>query len=158
LAPKLARLEDLGYITPGSPLEQDGSKDRSIYEMSDPYFRFWFRYVLRNRSRLESGRIDEVYAEIMADLDNLMGPAYEQCCRAWIERYASEELTGAPQEVGSSWDRKGKGRDRHRGRAQAPVRARGLRQVATDRRHRRSRRSSGTAGGVGGSGRATRSC
>jgi hypothetical protein len=107
LAPKLARLEDLGYITPRAPLERDGSKDRSVYEISDPYFRFWFRYVLRNRSRLESGRVDEVYAEIMPDLDNLMGPAYEQCCRAWIERYASEELTGAPQEVGSWWDRKG---------------------------------------------------
>jgi hypothetical protein len=43
----------------------------------------------------------------MMDFDNIMGPAFEQCCRAWVERYASEELTGAPQEVGSWWDRKG---------------------------------------------------
>jgi len=107
LARKIERLEDLGYISPRAPLERDGTVDRSIYEISDPYFRFWFRYILRNRSRLESGRVDEVYNEIAADLDNVMGPAFEQCCRAWVERYASEELTGAPQQLGSWWSRKG---------------------------------------------------
>jgi AAA+ ATPase superfamily predicted ATPase len=107
LARRLERLEDLGYITPRSPLERDGTIARAIYVISEPYFRFWFRYVLRNRSRLESGRADEVYAEIAADLDNIMGPAFEQCCRTWAERYADEELTGAPQEVGSWWSRKG---------------------------------------------------
>lgn len=107
LGRRLDRLEDLGYISPRAPLERDGTVDRSIYEISDPYFRFWFRYILRNRSRLESGRVDEVYIEIEADLDNIMGPAFEQCCRAWVERYAGEELTGAPQQVGSWWSRKG---------------------------------------------------
>ncbi|UUY02038.1 ATP-binding protein [Svornostia abyssi] len=104
---KMARLEDLGYISPRAPLEPDGTVSRSIYEISDPYFRFWFRYILRNRSRLDSGRVDEVHREVLDDLDNLMGPAFEQCCRAWIQRYASEALTGAPQDVGSWWSRKG---------------------------------------------------
>jgi uncharacterized protein len=107
LARKLERLEDLGYISPRAPLERDGRVHRSIYEISDPYFRFWFRYILRNRSRLESGRVDEVYDEIAADLDNVMGPAFEQCCRAWVECHASEELTGAPQQVGAWWSRRG---------------------------------------------------
>jgi AAA+ ATPase superfamily predicted ATPase len=107
LGRRLERLEDLGYIAPRSPLERDGTVDRAIYEIADPYFRFWFRYVLRNRSRLESGRVDEVYEEIAADLDNVMGPAFEQCCRTWVQRYADEDLTGAPQEVGSWWSRKG---------------------------------------------------
>lgn len=107
LARKLKRLEDLGYVAPSAPLERDGSRGRAIQELADPYFRFWFRYVLRNRSRLESGRIDEVYREIMDDLDNVLGPAFEQCCRAWLRRYATEELTGAPREVGSWWSRRG---------------------------------------------------
>ena len=107
LARRLERLEDLGYIAPRAPLERDGTVARTIYEISDPYFRFWFRYVMRNRSRLESDRVEEVYEEIAADLDNTMGPAYEQCCRTWVERYAGEELTGAPQQVGSWWSRRG---------------------------------------------------
>lgn len=107
LARRLARLEDLGYISPRAPLERDGTIARSIYEIADPYFRFWFRYILRNRSRLESGRVDEVYSEIIADLDNTVGPAFEQCCRAWVQRYADEDLTGGPHEVGSWWSRKG---------------------------------------------------
>jgi AAA+ ATPase superfamily predicted ATPase len=107
LGRRLERLEDLGYIAPRSPLERDGPIDRAIYEISDPYFRFWFRYVMRNRSRLETGRVREVYADIAADLDNLMGRAFEQCCRTWVQRYAGEELTGAPQQVGSWWSRKG---------------------------------------------------
>lgn len=68
LARKIERLEDLGYISPRAPLKRDGSVDRSIHEISDPYFRFWFRYILRNRSRLESGRVNEVHGEIEADL------------------------------------------------------------------------------------------
>lgn len=107
LGRRLDRLEDLGYISPRAPLERDGTIARSIYEISDPYFRFWFRYILRNRSRLESGRVDEVYGEIEADLDNIMGPAFEQCCRTWVERYAGEELTGAPHQVGAWWSRRG---------------------------------------------------
>jgi len=107
LPDKLARLEDLGYIEQRAPLSLDGQAARSVYAIEDPYFRFWFRYVLRNRSRLESGRVDEVYTEIAADFDNLMGFAFEQCCRTWVKLRASEALTGAPQEVGSWWSRKG---------------------------------------------------
>lgn len=108
LADKLPRLEDLGYIERRAPMRLDGGSARDIYALADPYFRFWFRYILRNRSRLESGRVDEVYREIAADLDNLMGLAYEQCCRTWIRLYADEQLTGAPREVGSWWDRRGR--------------------------------------------------
>ncbi len=60
LARKLERLEDLGYVAPRYPLAADGIEDRSSYQIADPYFRFWFRYVANNRSRLESGRIEEV--------------------------------------------------------------------------------------------------
>lgn len=107
LTRKLDRLEDLGYVQQRAPLEPGGASGRVSYVMDDPYFRFWFRYILRNRSRLERGRIDEVYDEIAADLDNLMGLAYEQCCRTWARLYADEQRTGAPHEVGSWWSRKG---------------------------------------------------
>ncbi|MGA2163364.1 MAG: ATP-binding protein [Solirubrobacteraceae bacterium] len=107
LARKLERLEDLGYIAPRYPLAADGIEDRSSYQIADPYFRFWFRFVANNRSRLERGRVDEVRDEILANLDNLMGWSFEQCCRRWLGAYADENSIGAPQQIGSWWSRNG---------------------------------------------------
>ena len=104
----LDRLENLGYIVPSSPLAADGPVQRTIYEIADPYFRFWLRYVARNRSRLERGRIDEVVDEVRADLDTFMGGAFEACCRDWLATHAPDELTGAPEQVGRWWSRDGR--------------------------------------------------
>jgi len=108
LARKLDRLEDLGYLIRRYPLAADGDEDRAGYQISDPYFRFWFRYLANNRSRLEQGRVGEVRQEILADLDNTMGWAFEQCCRRWVGAYADETVIGAPQQIGSWWSRDGK--------------------------------------------------
>ncbi len=107
LSKKIARLEELGYVQPVYPVSADGRDDRSVYRIADPFFRFWFRYVSRNRSRLERGRVDEVLDEVMADIDNLMGPAFEECCRQWVGRYADEGLVGRPEQIGSWWSRDG---------------------------------------------------
>lgn len=120
LAPKLARLEDLGYIERRYPLTADGREQRPGYHIEDPFFRFWFRYVAGNRSRLERHRVAEVSEEIRADMDNTMGWAFERCCRRWAAVYASEEVTGAPRQIGSWWSRDGQtevgvvGTSRHR--------------------------------------------
>ena len=108
LGRKLERLEDLGYVAPRAPLAAGGFESRVSYELTDPYFRFWFRYVAPNRSRLEQGRVDEVLQEILADFDNVMGWAFEACCRRWVAAYAPDEATGAPQEIGSYWSRDGR--------------------------------------------------
>lgn len=107
LAPKLARLEDLGYIERRYPLTPDGREQRPGYHIEDPFFRFWFRYVAGNRSRLERHRVAEVSAEIRTDMDNTMGWAFERCCRRWAAVYADEEITGAPRQIGSWWSRDG---------------------------------------------------
>ena len=107
LARKLERLEDLGYVTACFPLAAGGPETRASYQISDPYFRFWFRYVAGNRSRLERGRVEEVLEEVQADLDNIMGWAFEQCCRHWAGTYADEAAIGAPKQIGSWWSRDG---------------------------------------------------
>lgn len=107
LSPRLARLEELGYVTPWKPLAPGGRERRASYRIADPYFRFFFRYVFPNRSRLERGRVDEVATEVLADLDNLMGRAFEDCCRTWVGRYADERQVGASEELGSWWSRDG---------------------------------------------------
>jgi len=107
LSSRLARLEELGYVMPWKPLAPGGRGRRASYRIADPYFRFFFRYVFPNRSRLERGRAAEVAGEVLADLDNLMGRAFEDCCRTWVGRYAEEQTVGASEELGSWWSRDG---------------------------------------------------
>jgi AAA+ ATPase superfamily predicted ATPase len=108
LSPRLTRLEQLGYVTTWKPLAPGGRERRATYRIADPYFRFFFRYVFPNRSRLDRGRVDEVAEEVLADIDNLMGRAFEDCCRTWVGRYADERAVGANEELGSWWSRDGR--------------------------------------------------
>jgi uncharacterized protein len=103
----LSRLEELGYVEKREPVETTSKRPRGSYRIADPFFRFWFRYVFPNRSRLDRGRVDEVLTEIEADLDTFMGLAFEDCCRDWIGRYAPAKLLPAPNRLGSWWARDG---------------------------------------------------
>ena len=101
----LSRLQQLGYVARVEPLEP-GRKGaaRGHWKTIDPYFRFWFRYVLVNRSRLARGRIGEVAAEILKDLPNFIGPVFEDVCRDWVGRYSA--LGEGALEVGAWWSRR----------------------------------------------------
>ena len=102
----LSRLQQLGYIAKVEPLEPGGkSAARGHWKMIDPYFRFWFRYVLVNRSRLARGRLREVADEIRGDLASFIGPVFEDICRYWVGRYSA--LGDGALEVGSWWSRRG---------------------------------------------------
>lgn len=103
----LDRLEELGYIEKRLPVDVTSKKSRSTYRIADPFFRFWFRYVFPNRSRLERARVDEVLKEIEADLDNFMGLAFEDCCRNWVGRYAHSDRLPSSEILGSWWSRDG---------------------------------------------------
>jgi AAA+ ATPase superfamily predicted ATPase len=103
----LSRLEELGYIERREPVETTSKRPRSTYRIADPLFRFWFRYVFPNRSRLERGRADEVLVEVEADLDSFMGLAFEDCCRDWIGRYAPTRQFPSSDRLGSWWSRDG---------------------------------------------------
>ncbi len=49
----LKRLQALSYIDKVEPLEPRGKgRSHAYWKISDPYFRFWFKYVLPNSSRL----------------------------------------------------------------------------------------------------------
>jgi AAA+ ATPase superfamily predicted ATPase len=100
----LGRLAELDYIELREPTATKPADNRAIYVLRDPFFRFWFRYVFPNRSRLERGRIEDVFAEI--DLDNFMGRAFEDCCREWIGRYAPTSRVPDCDRIGSWWSRK----------------------------------------------------
>jgi len=108
LSKMLPRLEELGYVERRAPLERGGFvARRSSYRLRDPFFRFWFRYVWPNRSRLERGRTEEVAVRIEADFDNFMGLAFEDISRTWLGTYATGPEAEGLTEIGSWWHRTG---------------------------------------------------
>ncbi|MGE4030199.1 MAG: ATP-binding protein [Thermoleophilia bacterium] len=102
----LDRLASLGYIQSRAPLGPGGPiPNRGVFRIADPFFRFWFRFVFPNRSRLEAGRVGDVMDQVLAGLDTYMGLAFEDTCREWAARHS----TDLPRfdELGSWWDRRG---------------------------------------------------
>ncbi|AYY14972.1 ATP-binding protein [Actinobacteria bacterium YIM 96077] len=107
LAQRLERLIEAGYVEFCVPSDPQAKEKRGIYRIADPYFRFWYRYVFPNRSRLELGRVREVADEIVEDLDNHMGFVFEDCCRTWVAKYAPADILGPFDGIGAWWTRDG---------------------------------------------------
>ncbi len=103
----LSVLRELGLIKRETPLtERAPQKSRKgIYKISDNYLNFWFRFVLPNRSLIESGNADLVYQQMIAPhLSDYMGSIFEDVCRQYIRFYWEEKLKVAPKQIGAHWE------------------------------------------------------
>jgi AAA+ ATPase superfamily predicted ATPase len=79
----LRRLTTLGYLARRVPaLDSPAKSRRSTYEIEDPYFRFWFRFINTARSNIARGLGEQVVSErIMPQLDEHMGRIFEDMAR-----------------------------------------------------------------------------
>jgi len=79
----LPRLLDVGLIERHVPVTEDPLKSRrSVYRIPDPYLRFWFRFILRNRGAIERGLGESLVKEkIVPLLDDSMGQTFEDMAR-----------------------------------------------------------------------------
>lgn len=100
----LQRLRDLQYIELREPVALDRPrKVRPFWRISDPFFRFWFRWVHPNRSRLEWGLVEDVLADVERDLDSHTGIVFEDCCREWLVRSSGLEEMRNLKTIGNWW-------------------------------------------------------
>jgi AAA+ ATPase superfamily predicted ATPase len=104
----LSVLQDLGLVTREVPISEpkpEKSK-KGLYAIADPFVRFWFRFLLPNRSLLETGRGDQVARRISDGLDHFASSAYEQVCRDEVAAGLLDEASDVTwQRVGRWWDR-----------------------------------------------------
>ena len=108
----LKTLQEMGLIARIVPAtEKNPSKSRwGIYQLTDHYFRFWFRFVYPNHSLLERGETGQVVQKVWKQLDQYTGIAFEAICQEFVWRsQASPVYPGwldfTPSVVGRWWNR-----------------------------------------------------
>lgn len=83
LSRPLQRLQEMDLVTRLLPFgEEPRGGKRTLYKISDPFLRFWFRYVDVNRSRLGAGHLRAVEQEIGQHLRHHIAEIWEELARA----------------------------------------------------------------------------
>ena len=95
-------LMDLGIVIRETPItEKEGRK--SIYKIDDNFFRFWYRFVVPNKSAISVGRFPSIYElAVKNQLSDYMGLVYEEMCKEYLLRYA-KHLPILISDVGQWW-------------------------------------------------------
>jgi len=86
----LSVLRELRIVKREVPITEDKphKSRKGIYLLNDPFFRFWFRYVLPHMSYLEEGDLDYVWQEkIKPSLNSFTGFIFRRYLFTKIEKY-----------------------------------------------------------------------
>lgn len=98
----LGTLIDLGIVKKETPVTEKIGK-KTIYELADNFFRFWYRFVPANMSAIDSGKIQKSYANtIKKNLPDYMGLTFEHMCRDYL-LYYEKDLPIELNQVGQWW-------------------------------------------------------
>jgi AAA+ ATPase superfamily predicted ATPase len=97
----LSTLADLRIVRRKLPVGSEVSSRRGHWELSDPFFRFWFRFVFPFQAELEAGlRPKDLWeSNVKPSLSEHVAPVFEDLCRDWAR--AAYGLTA--QRFGGWW-------------------------------------------------------
>ena len=101
LSPYLSKLQELGIVQKKSPVPATGSK-KSIYEVSDMMFKFWYLVVPGQNNLIQRGFSDRAYTNAVPAIETYMEKVFEQIC---ID-YMWKEYDNLPvqfTEIGAWW-------------------------------------------------------
>lgn len=101
----IGMLRELGIVHKELPFGEKDSSRKAIYQLSDLMFRFWYRYVFRNKTLLENDGQEAVWKrKIEPDLNNYMGHVFEVMCMDFmLARNSAGELPILFTEIGRWW-------------------------------------------------------
>jgi AAA+ ATPase superfamily predicted ATPase len=89
----------LELISPEIPFGAPEKFKRRLYRITDPYLKFWLRYVLPNRSEIEISRSHDVLERIKEDFGTFSGEQFEQLMRELVV----DGIIGRPFSKASRW-------------------------------------------------------
>jgi uncharacterized protein len=104
LAPYIKKLEVLRLLEIKKSFDTKPKDRNQRYALNDPFLRFWYRFVLPNRSALEAGHHQAVFEHaIQPFLEDFMGLAFEEICRQYAQMHLQEVLGVPAKRVGQIW-------------------------------------------------------
>jgi AAA+ ATPase superfamily predicted ATPase len=104
----LSVLRDTGFVERRVPVTQRGTDSRrGRYYVTDPYLRFFYRFLSAHQSKLALGQLQQVLEIIDDDMDEFIDTnTWEELCREWVLQASSQdEIPVSIEEVGSEWAR-----------------------------------------------------
>jgi len=99
----LRNLTTFGLVAKHTPMTEKAGK-KTIYEIEDSMFRFWYRYIPNNLSLIRTGKIDQVWRNIAMEIPSFMNKVFEDICRQWVAtQNTADKLPVRFVEVGRWW-------------------------------------------------------
>ena len=101
-------LTEAGFVERRVPVTTAGLSREGRYHITDPYLRFYFRFLAGRQEQLAFGIQEQALAEITRHMIDFIGKyTWEEICREWVLRSgAAGRLPYLPDEVGSAWNSK----------------------------------------------------
>lgn len=101
----LTQLQDARVVTRLVPRGARPIAGRARYVVSDPYLRFWLRFLADRSHDIARGRGDLVVDHVMTQWQTYAGSAVEPIVREALERLLPDARFGEARYVGSFWTR-----------------------------------------------------
>lgn len=78
-------LERVGLIEKEIPVTEKRTKVKTTrYKIKDNFYRFWFKFVFKNKSLIEQGLEKEVLNSVKKELNNYISKSFEELCKEFI--------------------------------------------------------------------------
>jgi hypothetical protein len=104
VAPYLKRLEEMGLVEVRRSLDASARGRNRRYRISDPFFAFWFRFVLPHREELVAAKGPDVVADrLRSEMGAHVATVLPEVCRQYMRHDALESLGANARECGSLW-------------------------------------------------------
>lgn len=105
----LAVLRELGYVERLVPttVRRPEKSRQGRYVITDPYLRFYYRFLAPYRSAIEQGRVKQATSLLYDHLLDFIGThTFEELCREWVTVKAElGEFPFLPERTGSFWSK-----------------------------------------------------
>lgn len=103
LSKYLTILERVKLIDKEIPITENKIKTRfTRYKIKDNFYRFWFRFIFKNKASIEQGINKEILDYIKIDFNSYIGSVFEEVCRESIIKNTAL-LTFTPTKIGRWW-------------------------------------------------------